>query len=192
MAELPDVSGVDRGDPEARFGVIPQDKYPLQVTESQTFYENDGVTPRYLELMLEVISGPYQGRKLWDRLNLWHQSQQPREIAQRQLAQICHATNTIGARASEQFHYKAMIGYVVIRPPHADPKTGKQYSESNEIKGYASISGTRQNGGQPGVSGGQPALNSAAGMPTQVQSIPAATPQQTQPAQQKNTAPWRR
>lgn len=45
----------------------------------------------YLELTLEVIDGPAKGRKAWDRLNLWSQNQQAKEIAYGALQALANA-----------------------------------------------------------------------------------------------------
>jgi len=138
MAELPDVSGVNAGDPEQYFGVVPRGKYTVQILSSDRKVTADG-NGEFLVLEEEIIDGQYKGRKLWDRLNLWNENQTTVEIAQRTLAQICAATNMVGVRDSQQLHYKAMVALVAVRPARTDPATGKNYGEQNEIKGYLPI-----------------------------------------------------
>src|SRR5215469_11308593 len=135
MAELPDVSGVDAGDPEQYFGVVPRGKYPVQILSSERKATNSG-NGELIVLELEIIDGEYKNRKLWDRLNLWNENQTPVDIAQRTLAQICAAVNMAGVRDSAQLHYKAMVALVAVRAPRTDPVNGKNYGEQNEIKGY--------------------------------------------------------
>ena len=49
----------------------------------------------YLELELEILSDVGQGRKLWDRLNLWNPSEKAVEIAKGTLSAICRAVKVL-------------------------------------------------------------------------------------------------
>lgn len=112
-----------------RYEAIPAGDYVVTITESQerTTKRGDG---KYLELTLEVQAGQYAGRKLWDRLNLENQNAKAVEIAQRQLAQICHAVGNLAPRESSELHYKPLVAMVKVRN---DEATGNM---TNEIKGY--------------------------------------------------------
>jgi hypothetical protein len=172
MADLPDVSGVD---PNAgSFPVLPRGQYPVHIYDSEKKTTSDG-EGEYLRLYMEVIQGEHSGQKMaWCDLNLWNRSQQAVEIAQRQLAQICHATNTVGARDSAAFHHKAMIADVDVQPARNDPRTGKSYGERNIYRRFLPINGTAQ-----------PAASGAGG-------IAAATAVSTPAATARGSAPWRR
>lgn len=45
----------------------------------------------YLKLEIQVLEGPYTGRKVWPMFNLMHQNQEAVRIAKQQLAQLCLA-----------------------------------------------------------------------------------------------------
>jgi hypothetical protein len=110
------------------FDAIPAGDYEAMVTHSEMRKTKD-MTGEYLELTLEIQAGQYQGRKLWDRLNLANQNPKAVEIAQKQLAQLCHATGVMQVKNSEQLHNKPVIMKVAAKN---DPQRGMQ----NEVKGY--------------------------------------------------------
>ena len=89
----------------------------------------------------ELSGGEFEGRTLFDNLNLRNPNATAVEIAQRTLSQICHATGVLQLSDSEQLHFKPMIAVVGIRPARTDPNTGTSYSESNQIKEYKPTSG---------------------------------------------------
>jgi Protein of unknown function (DUF669) len=134
MAEIPDTTGID---PTPRFDPVPRDKYPVEIVHSEKKATNNG-RGAYLEFEEEIISGPFAGRKLWDRLNLWNENTQTVEIAQRQLAQICNAVGMIGVRESEQLHHKAMLAHVKYIPEGPD-KNNVFRDAKNEVGGYSPI-----------------------------------------------------
>lgn len=172
MANLGGNFDASQVDPTPHFQVVPRDKYPVEIVRSEMKRTNND-SGSYLEMELEILSGPYQGRKLFDRLNLDNQNDQAVQIAQKVLSQICHATGQLNVSDSEQLHHKAMLADVRVRPARTDPKTGKTYDESNEIKGYASIHEAKT-----GAPAGKPA-------PTAGNAAPASAPVD-------NTPPWRR
>ena len=110
------------------YEAIPAGDYEAMVTDSQMKSTKDG-SGQYLELTLEIQSGQFQGRKIWDRLNLQNRNAKAVEIAQRQLGQLAHATGVLQVADSEQLHHKPVIVKVSVRQePGRDP--------SNEVKGY--------------------------------------------------------
>lgn len=120
-----DSTGIDT---TSQFDAIPAGDYEAIVTASEMKSTKDG-TGQYLELTSEIQSGQYQGRRLWDRLNLQNKNPKAVEIAQKQLAQLCHATGVLQVQNSEQLHNRPFVMKVAVRN---DPERGP----SNEIKGY--------------------------------------------------------
>lgn len=138
------------------YEAIPAGDYEAMVTDSVMKSTKDG-TGQYLELTLEIQSGQFQGRRLWDRLNLHNRNVKAVEIAQRQLGQLAHATGILQVAESTQLHNRPIIAKVSVRQePGRDP--------SNEVKGYKAISG----------GGVAPAFQAPrAGMPFQQAAAPA-------------------
>jgi hypothetical protein len=168
MAEIPDVSGVD---PSSPFTVYPRGKYAMHIYDSEKKVTNAG-DGEYLRLYFEFVGGQYDGAKPRPcDLNLWNQNDQAREIAQRQLAQICHAINTIGATDSTQLHHKVMLVTLGVRPARVG-SDGKEYGESNSYNFFEPIT-----------------LQTAPD--AKAQTAARTVMRQPPPAQPASNAPWR-
>lgn len=165
MADLPDVSGVD---PNAGvYPVLPAGQYPIEVYDSEKKVTNAG-TGEYLRLYIQTIK---DGTKLQPcDLNLWNNNETTTRIAQQHLAQICHSTNTIGARDSAAFHNKAMIAEIAIQPAEG------QYPAKNIYRRFLPINGEARSNNAARHDAGQ--------------QHPDAQPQPTTTA--RGNAPWRR
>lgn len=120
-----DITNVD---PTNTFDVIPAGDYLVTITESE-FRDTKDLSGKYLNLKLEIQGGQYQGRKLFDRLNLINRNQKAVEIATRTLSQIGHAVGVLQIQDSEVLHHKPMFAIVIVKK---DPARGPQ----NEVKGY--------------------------------------------------------
>ncbi len=164
-----DATGVE---PTQTLEVLPPGKYPAQIVNSDLRLTKDGMG-QYLFLEIDVLEGPYQGRKLFDRLNLVNANTQAVEIAQRSLSAICHATGRLQVQDSEELHLIPFIAVVQVQPP----KNG--YGESNKVR-YQPLERA------PQVAAPQPPRTAAP--------QPAATPApQPRPAAGGFTsAPWKR
>src|SRR5512134_2666372 len=140
---------------------LPGGRYIAQVVQSEMRTTKDG-TGRLLWLELDVLEGPYAGRKLFDRLNLVNANPTTVEIAQRTLSAICHAVGKMQVEDSEQLHLIPLLVDVRVQPP----KNG--YGASNTLR-YLPL---------------EPATPHAPAAPQ-----PAAPPPAARPA---GVAPWRR
>lgn len=139
MAQLGTNFDATQVPPQEAFTVIPAGKYKAQVVASEIRATNNGAG-QYLWFEMEILEGDQQGRKLWDRLNLWNDNATAVEIAQRTLSAMCHSTGQLHVEDSEALHFKPMLVTVRVRP--AGPgKDGKQYDASNEIRGYEAVNG---------------------------------------------------
>lgn len=96
----------------------PMADYHVRITESEAKPTSDN-TGGYLELTLEILDpGPYQGRKIAYRLNLYNgKSQQTVEIAYKQLSAICHVTGVFLIQDSRQLH---SIPFIATIGPQKD------------------------------------------------------------------------
>lgn len=61
-----DATGIE---PTTGYDVLPAGKYRAQIVESEMRVTRNGMG-QFLWLMLDIIEGQYQGRKLFDQLNL--------------------------------------------------------------------------------------------------------------------------
>ena len=119
-----DATGIE---PTTGYDVLPAGKYRAQIVESEMRVTRNGMG-QFLWLMLDIIEGQYQGRKLFDQLNLVNSNPQTVEIAQRTLSAICHATGKLQVNDSVDLHLVPMTIQVGVKPP----KDG--YSEKNTIR----------------------------------------------------------
>ena len=118
---------------ESQFSPVPNGDYPVIITESE-MKETQSGDGQYLQLVLEVIDGPYKGRKVWERLNLVNSNQTAVEIAQRSLSQICHAVGHLQLQDSVELHNKPMMAKIVVRQQDG-------YDDTNEVKEYSAYPG---------------------------------------------------
>lgn len=120
-----DATGIDTS---SQYDAIPAGDYEAIVTDSEVKATKDG-TGQYLALTIEIQSGQFQGRRLWDRLNLQNRNQKAVEIAQRQMAQLCHAINVLQVLTPQHLHGRPFVVKVTAKN---DPERGMV----NEVRGY--------------------------------------------------------
>lgn len=126
MASL-DNFDANQVDPQQSFEPIPPGRYEVVIISTERKPTAAG-TGEYLELVLQVVSGPFKGRQLWDRLNLWNPSEKAVQIARGALSSICRAVNVLTPKDSADLHNLPLVARVVQ----------EQYDGgvSNKIKGY--------------------------------------------------------
>jgi hypothetical protein len=127
MAKLGTTFDASSVDPTMPFEVLPPGRYLVQIVASEMRPTKDGAG-QYLWLELDVLEGEYQGRKLFDRLNLVNPNPTAVEIAQRTLSAICHATGKMQVQDSDELHLIPMMVDVKVQPP----KNG--YDASNKLR----------------------------------------------------------
>lgn len=131
-----------------------------------------------LELELSIIDGPFQNRKVFDRLNLVNENPQAVQIAYETLSQICGAAGIAGIQQSTaELHNLPLKVKVKLRPAETGAD-GKQYDAGNEVKGYDHINSDRAVVAAPVVGG---VAGAPAGVPAWATGAPAA-PAQAAPA----------
>ena len=140
-----DASGIE---PTTAYEVLPAGKYRAQIVESEMRVTRNGMG-QYLWLMLDILEGPHQGRKVFDQLNLVNANPTTVEIAQRTLSAICHATGKLQVGDSEELHLIPMTIQVGVKPP----KDG--YGERNTIRYLVPESPTQPPSAKPAASAQQ-------------------------------------
>ena len=139
-----DLSGFDATqiEPNVPYEPIPAGKYKAVIVASES-KPTKAMTGSYLQLEIEIIEGQFQGRKVFDRLNLDNPNSTAVEIAQRTLSAICRAVGVNMPRHSSDLHNKPMLVNIAVKPADG------QYSASNEVKGYGPDGGSSGNVGAP-------------------------------------------
>ncbi|MBI4968209.1 MAG: DUF669 domain-containing protein [Rhodospirillales bacterium] len=102
-------------EPSKPIELLPPERYVVQIVASEMRATKDG-QGQYLWLELDVLEGEFQGRKLFDRLNLVNSNPTTVEIAQRTLSAICHATGRMQVQDSEELHLVPMMADVRVQP----------------------------------------------------------------------------
>jgi hypothetical protein len=117
-------------EPNTKPPTLPADWYNVMATQGgiKPTRDNQG---GYVEIGFKVMDGPYAGRMVFDRLNLWNNNQVAQEIAQRTLSSICHSTGVMQVSDVQQLFARPLMVRVVVKPAEGE------YDEGNEIKGYA-------------------------------------------------------
>lgn len=118
-------------EPNKALEALPAGTYDVIITESVKKPTNDG-TGQVLNLVFQVLNGPHQNRKLYDRLNIVNngaKKEMTERIALGSLSAICRAVNVLTPKDSTELHDKPLRVKVVVK---ADP----MYGPKNEIKGY--------------------------------------------------------
>lgn len=155
MANLAGFDASTVGDQE-EFLIVPEGDYPMIIIASEMKATKNG-NGEFLQLVLEIIDGPYKGSRVFDRLNLNNPNPQAVDIAQRALGAICKAVGIIKPTDSAELHNKPLVAKVIIG---ADSRQ----RETNEIRRYEPLSaaGFVQQNTTPVASNKAPASAAAA------------------------------
>ncbi|MCA9028408.1 MAG: DUF669 domain-containing protein, partial [Planctomycetaceae bacterium] len=113
---MADLRGFDAQtvEPNDSFDPIPNGDYLCIITTSEMKPTKAG-DGAYLELELQVLEGPYQGRKLWDRLNLNNANETTVKIARGTLSAICRAVGVLQPTDSCELHDLPLVAKVACR-----------------------------------------------------------------------------
>ena len=128
---MADLRGFDAQtvEPNDSFDPVPNGDYLCIITTSEMKPTKAG-DGAYLELELQVIEGPYQGRKLWDRLNLNNANETTVKIAKGTLSAICRAVGVLQPTDSCELHDLPLVAKVACR------KRDDTEDLTNVIKSY--------------------------------------------------------
>jgi len=128
---MADLRGFDAQtvEPNDSFDPIPNGDYLCIITTSEMKPTKAG-DGAYLEIELQVIEGPYQGRKLWDRLNLNNANETTVKIAKGTLSAICRAVGVLQPTDSCELHDLPLVAKVACR------KRDDTEELTNVIKSY--------------------------------------------------------
>lgn len=124
-------------EPQDSFEPLPAGWYPVMITDSE-FKPTKAGTGQYLQLEYQVIEGEYEGRRVWDRLNLNNPNTTAVEIAQRALSAICRAVGVLTPSDSTELHDRPFEVKLSVKPAKGE------YEPTNEVKGYRAIGGAEE------------------------------------------------
>lgn len=163
--------------PNAALEAIPSGNYPVMVTNSQKKPTSKG-DGAYIEIEMTIQGGEFNGRKVFDRLNIENPNQTAVQIAYATLSAICHVTGRLNITQTEQLHGVPFIAVVIKKPRNDQPDV-----MTNEVRGYKDIQGNDP--GKAGANGGGgtpqnngPAWGNQNGGPANMQQQPQQGAQQ--------------
>lgn len=150
-------------EPPKGFEALPAGDYDVIIVESELKATKKG-DGHYLELKLQVISGQYQNRNLWARLNIDNPNATAKSIGCGQLSAICRAVNKLSINDSSELH---MLPFKVTVKVDKDSNG----NPTNEVRAFKP---RHANGGAPTA---QP--TAPAGQTTQLMTQSSAPPAMT-------------
>lgn len=156
MADMNDLGfDASKVDPNQGFDLMPAGEYDAVIVNSEVKPTTNG-EGKYLKLELQILSGQFQNRKLWDNLNLWNKSEEAVKIAKGSLSSICRAVGVMTPKDSTELHNKPLRVSVKI-------KKDAQYGDKNTISSYKSRATATAPAGVPAMAGatGQPSTTNA-------------------------------
>ena len=145
-------------EPSNSFDPLPADWYKCAIIDTEE-RQTKKMTGSYLLLTIGVIEGAYQGRRIFDRLNLNNPNQTAVEIAQRALASICRSIDVPNPKNSEELRDKPWMEKVAVRPAE------NGYDASNDVKGYDAASGVTKPVAETVSATAEPAVANGAATP---------------------------
>lgn len=135
MANLTEVVGsfdAEKVEPNSGFDPMPAGDYEAIIVSSELKETKSQPPGKYLKLELQILSGQFQNRKVWDQLNLVNHGankEKTEQIAKGTLSAICRAVNVLTPKNSSELHNKPLRITLKIED---DP----QYGKKNVVKGY--------------------------------------------------------
>lgn len=135
MATLPSsFNSSQHKDPDA-YDLLPAGEYSAKITDSEMCKTKDG-NGQYLKLKWKITAGDYEGRVVFQKLNLVNKSASAVEIAQKHLAAICRAAlGNVVIGDSDELHGIEMTVKLKIAKGKDD------YPDSNDFTSYAPFAG---------------------------------------------------
>jgi len=170
MAQLPGGFHADQHGDMRSFEPAPAGTYLCKITDS-SYEQNSLQTGWMVKYTAEILQGEYAGKKIFQQLNIVHQSAKAQQIANEEFATLCRALGRPNPQDTVELHNIPF--YMTVR---VVPAT-EQYRAKNEPTGYAPYSG--------GTTAAPAATTAGAGSPAPQQPVQQAQqPAQQQPAQQ--------
>lgn len=85
------------------FDVIPKGDYTVVIADSELKQTNAG-DGSYIQFTLEVVDGPFKGRKVWDIMCTDHPNEKTVIIARARLADYCRAVGKPAPKDTGELH----------------------------------------------------------------------------------------
>jgi hypothetical protein len=117
-------------DPNAQpvsFEVLPAGEYEAVIIESDE-KENKGKTGRMISLTWQIISGPHEGRQVWQNINYRHDNPKAQQIGQGEFASVRKAVGVNAPRDTAELHDRPCRIVLKVKPAEGNYKEGNEVS----------------------------------------------------------------
>jgi hypothetical protein len=150
MVALPQMINADEIPERDDFSPLPAGTYAGIITASEMKPTKDG-TGTMLVLTIDVVDGEYQGRKIFERLNLRNKNPQAEEIAEKTLGEITRACGKTIIKDSDELHNKRFMMVVEVEQGKPYQKDGMtvEGKPQNRVKKYHAVGGAATATGNP-------------------------------------------
>jgi hypothetical protein len=111
------------------FDLIPNGWYPAQAIEADVQPTKSG-NGQIIVLTWEIMQGPCEKRRVWQRINYINQNAQAQEIGQRELGGLCRALNLGPIQDTDVLKFKPVQIRVGVE------KGDSQFEDKNQVKGF--------------------------------------------------------
>jgi len=138
------------------FELIPAGTYTAQIIDAdRQRISSQRDYGECLVLQWQIMEGDYEGRLVWQRLNLWGQNMRNNDkvisIANSQFAAVREATGELTPRNTDELLYIPCLIKVAVTQDK-----NKEYDPRNEIKSVKALDGGADPAADGGGSGGAP------------------------------------
>ena len=183
-----------------RFDPLDAGWWGMQIVESSVEKTKDGAG-QYLQFVHEVLENvhpQHRGRRVVERLNIWHKDPTTNRIANGKLRAICEAVGVLVFKDTQELHHRPLAVKLKVRPAEGE------YEASNDVTQHDSYAARFGAGAPPPPApapGGYPAPAPYAppsatvtppGYAPPVPGHPQQQQQQQQPAAPPAQPPWKR
>lgn len=135
------------------FEPMPAGDYDMQVVESDLITTQSG--GKMIKLTLEVTSGQFERRKVWENINIQNANPDAERIGRRALADLALAVGLPAVRDTEELHFRPFRARLKVEPP----KNG--YDAKNKVSRFMPMNGAAPQAAKPAAAA-KPATSQAA------------------------------
>ncbi|WP_311276129.1 DUF669 domain-containing protein [Methylobacterium sp. WCS2018Hpa-22] len=132
MADLGFSLSVDDVIETPDFEPMPEGDYELQIVEADVRANSKG-TGSLLEYKAEVVSGEFEGKSIFERINIRHENATAQAIGQKALQDLIKAAGVRGVSDTDELLYKPFFARVAIEAYKS--RNGEDRTR-NVVKGY--------------------------------------------------------
>jgi hypothetical protein len=154
--------------PSVAMEPVPSGWYVATIGETELVpTTGDGLRLNYT---VEIVEGPFKGRKAFDGFNIKNNSEKAVLFSQQMLSALCHAVGVIRVQTSEELHEKPVLVKLSLEAERTDANDpSKVYGARNQVKGFKNVNelgSVKLAGAEPAAQGTTPAAaKPAAGAP---------------------------